>query len=66
MDISDDGTLTLHEVSANDNGEYICEAENSRGIVRQGTRVLVHGKLGSRFRLRLLILLKGFCVFLIL
>uniref|UniRef100_H2YT90 Ig-like domain-containing protein n=1 Tax=Ciona savignyi TaxID=51511 RepID=H2YT90_CIOSA len=42
VDIDTDGTLTLYVVTADNNGEYVCEAENERGIIRKVTKVLVH------------------------
>ena len=42
--IESDGTLTLFVVTRADNGQYICEAENERGVVTEVTNVKVHGK----------------------
>ena len=44
MRIDADGTLTLYVVTRADNGQYICEAENERGVVTEVTNVEVHGK----------------------
>uniref|UniRef100_F6ZIH2 Hemicentin-1 n=1 Tax=Ciona intestinalis TaxID=7719 RepID=F6ZIH2_CIOIN len=41
VDIDAEGTLTLYVVTADHNGQYVCEAENERGIIRKVTDVLV-------------------------
>ena len=43
--IDGDGTLTLFVVTRADNGQYMCEAENERGVVTKVTNVVVHGKI---------------------
>lgn len=43
--IDGDGTLTLFVVTSDDNGQYICEAQNERGTITKVTNVEVHGKL---------------------
>ncbi|CAK8691082.1 unnamed protein product [Clavelina lepadiformis] len=40
--IEDDGTLTIFVVTKRDNGKYVCEAENERGIVTIETDVVVY------------------------
>uniref|UniRef100_H2YT93 Ig-like domain-containing protein n=1 Tax=Ciona savignyi TaxID=51511 RepID=H2YT93_CIOSA len=42
VDIDTDGTLTLYVVTADNNGEYVCEAENERGIIRKFIRLDVY------------------------
>jgi hypothetical protein len=42
------GILSIESVNPQDEGIYICEAENEAGIVRVGASIAVHGKILER------------------
>ena len=43
--LEEDGSLTFLNVTSEYNGEYVCEAENSRGKITQVVVIAVYGKL---------------------